>query len=89
MLVNDALADGLVAVAKVLTFALVSHLLGRPSEAGFLAEVRRERQHFSPHLPAQSEVNRRVRWLWAAPEIGHIARQGMAWLCRRRYGERG
>src|SRR5919201_6197866 len=80
VLVDDALADGSVAVprrpgpapacsdAEVLTLALVRHLLGRPSEAGFLAEVRRDWRHLFPVLPAQSEFNRRVRWLWGACE---------------------
>jgi hypothetical protein len=52
----------------VLTVATVRHLLGRRSEAGFLAEVRREWGHYFPALPAQSEFNRRVRWLWGAFE---------------------
>jgi hypothetical protein len=57
--------------AELLTVALVRHLLARPSEAGFLAEVRREREAHAlfPHLPAQSEFNRRVRWLWGAFEL--------------------
>ena len=54
--------------AEVLTIALVRHLLARPSEAGFLAEVRREWGALFPRLPAQSEFNRRVRWLWGAFE---------------------
>ena len=80
VLVDDALAGGPVALprrpgplpacsdAEVLTIALVRHLLGRPSEAGFLAEGRRDWRHYCPHLPAQSEFNRRVRWLWGAFE---------------------
>jgi hypothetical protein len=55
--------------AEVLTIALVRHLLGRPSEAGFLAEVARDWANLFPHLPAQSELNRRVRWLWGAFEL--------------------
>src|SRR5262245_21099670 len=57
--------------AEVLTVAVVRHLLGRPSEAeaGFLAEVRADWGHFFPVLPAQSEFNRRVRWLWGAFEL--------------------
>jgi hypothetical protein len=80
VLVDDALADGTVAVprrpgpapacsdAEVLTLALVRHLLARPSERAFLQEVRREWRHYFPRLPAQSEFNRRVRWLWGAWE---------------------
>jgi hypothetical protein len=55
--------------AEVLTLALVRHLLGRPSKRAFLAEVRRDWRHFFPVLPAQSEFNRRVRWLWGAFEL--------------------
>ena len=80
VLVDDALAGGAVPVtrrsgptpacadAEVLTVALVRHVLGRPSEAGFLAEVRRDWGPFFPVLPVQSEFNRRVRWLWGAFE---------------------
>ena len=54
VLVDDTVADGAVAIpprpgpvpacsdAEVLTVALVRHLLGRRSEAGWLAEVRRD-----------------------------------------------
>jgi hypothetical protein len=58
--------------AELLTITLVRHLLGRRSEAGFLAEVRRDWAALFPHLPHQSEVNRRVRWLWGAFEHLHI-----------------
>jgi hypothetical protein len=80
VLVDDAVASGAVAVpprpgppprcsdAEVLTVAVVRHLLGRPSERAFLAEVARDWGHFFPRLPAQSEFNRRVRWLWGAFE---------------------
>src|ERR671916_2623435 len=54
--------------AEVLTVALVRHVLGRRSEAGFLAEVRRDWAAYFPTLPVQSEFNRRVRWLWGAFE---------------------
>ncbi len=54
--------------AELLTIALVRHLLGRRSENGFLAEVRRDWPHLFPHLPDQPEVNRRTRWLWGAFE---------------------
>jgi Transposase DDE domain len=54
--------------AELVTIALVRHLLGRRSENGFLAEVRRDWPHLFPHLPDQPEVNRRTRWLWGAFE---------------------
>src|SRR5262245_23685684 len=81
VLVDDALASGAVPIpprpcpapactdAEVLTVALVRHLLGRPKEAAFLAEVRRDWAHYFPVLPHQSEFNRRVRWLWGAFEL--------------------
>jgi hypothetical protein len=80
VLVDDALASGVVAMprrpgpapacsdAEVLTVALVRHVLGRPSEAGFLAQVRADWAHYFPALPHQSEFNRRARWLWGAFE---------------------
>ncbi len=52
----------------MLAIALVRHLLGRRSEAGFLAEVARDWAHLFPALPQQSEANRRIRWLWGAFE---------------------
>jgi Transposase DDE domain len=55
--------------AEVLTIALVRHLLGRSSEAAWLGGVRRDWHAWFPHLPHQSEVNRRVRWLWGAFEL--------------------
>jgi hypothetical protein len=54
--------------AELVTIALVRHLLGRRSENGFLAEVRRDWPGLFPHLPDQPEVNRRTRWLWGAFE---------------------
>ena len=54
--------------AELLAIALVRHLLGRRSEAGFLAEVARDWGHLFPALPHQSEANRRTRWLWGAFE---------------------
>ena len=44
------------------------HLLARPSERAFLAEVRRDWAAYLPVLPSQSQFNRRVRWLWGAFE---------------------
>jgi hypothetical protein len=78
VLVDDALLTGIVPVprrpgpapacsdAEVLTIALVRHLLARPSDAAFLAEVRQDWAHSFPRLPVQSEFNRRVRGLWGA-----------------------
>jgi hypothetical protein len=54
--------------AELLAIALVRHLLGRRSEAGFLAEVARDWAHLFPQLPHQSEANRRTRWLRGAFE---------------------
>ena len=80
VLVDDAIADGEVTIpvrpgpvpacsdAELLTIALVQHLLGRRSEAGFLHEVGRDWAQLFPQLPHQSEANRRIRWLWAAFE---------------------
>jgi Transposase DDE domain len=87
VLVDDALRSGAVAVpprpgrppacsdAEVLTLAVARHLLARPSERGFLAEVRRDWAAYFPVLPAQSEFNRRLRWLWGAFEAlrRHVA----------------
>ena len=54
--------------AELLAIAEVRHLLGRRSEAGFLAEVARDWGHLFPVLPCQSEANRRTRWLWGTFE---------------------
>jgi Transposase DDE domain len=54
--------------AELLTIAVARHLLGRRSENGFLAEIRRDWLCLFPHLPDQPEVNRRTRWLWGAFE---------------------
>src|SRR5216683_2635286 len=80
VLVDDAITAGAIAIpprpgpapacsdAELLTIAMVRHLLGRRSEAGFLAEVARDWGHLFPVLPHQSEANRRIRWLWGAFE---------------------
>lgn len=80
VLVDDAITNGELDIpprpgptptcsdAELLTITLVRHLLGRRSEAGFLSEVHRDWPGLFPHLPHQSEVNRRVRWLWGAFE---------------------
>jgi hypothetical protein len=80
VLVDDAISSRAIAIparpgpapactdAELLAIALVRHLLGRRSEAGFLAEVARDWVHLFPRLPHQSEANRRIRWLWGAFE---------------------
>ena len=80
VLVDDAIGSRAIAIAsrpgpvpacsdaELLAIALVRHLLGRRSEAGFLAEVARDWAHLFPQLPHQSEANRRIRWLWGAFE---------------------
>ncbi|MGY1680058.1 transposase [Geodermatophilus sp. SYSU D01176] len=80
VLVDDAITAGEVTIparpgpppacsdAELLTIALVRHLLGRRSEAGFLGEVARDWAPLFPRLPHQSQANRRIRWLWAAFE---------------------
>src|SRR5215468_7057284 len=80
VLVDDAIGAGAVAIAarpgpapactdaELLAIALVRHLLGRRSEAGFLAEVARDWAHLFPRLLCQSQANRRIRWLWGAFE---------------------
>jgi hypothetical protein len=80
VLVDDAISAQAIAIpsrpgpapactdAELLAIALVRHLLGRRSEAGFLAEVARDWAHLFPKLPHQSEANRRIRWLWGAFE---------------------
>jgi hypothetical protein len=80
VVVDDAITAGSIAIpsrpgpvpggsdGELLTIALVRHLLGRRSEAGFLAEVARDWGQLFPVLPHQSEFNRRVRWLWGAFE---------------------
>src|SRR5512142_2995322 len=59
--------------AELLTIVMARHLLGRRSEAGFLAEVARDWSHLFPCLPHQSEANRRTRWLRGAFEQLRIA----------------
>ncbi|HET6189358.1 MAG TPA: transposase [Trebonia sp.] len=79
-LVDDAIKAGVLLIprrpgpapactdAELVTIGLVRHLLGRRSENGFLAEIRRDWPQLFPQLPHQSEVNRRTRWLWGAFE---------------------
>jgi hypothetical protein len=85
VLVHDLMLAGAVAVpgrpgpspacndAELLAITVVRHLLGRRSEAGFLAEVGRDWGHLFPALPHQSEANRRTRWLWGAFEQIRLA----------------
>lgn len=54
---------------EVLTFALARELLGYDSERRFRRLLRADWQHLFPHIPAQSELNRRTRWLWGALEL--------------------
>ena len=81
VLIDDLITAGVIAIpprpgpvpacsdAELLAVALVRHLLGRRSEAGFLAEVARDWAHLFPVLPHQSEANRRIRWLRGAFEL--------------------
>ena len=81
VLIDDLIMAGVIAIpprpgpvpacsdAELLALALVRHLLGRRSEAGFLAEVARDWAHLFPVLPHQSEANRRIRWLRGAFEL--------------------
>jgi len=97
VLIDDALRSGAVAIpprpgpapacsdAEVLTLALARHLLRRPSERAFLAEVRADWPHLFPRLPHQSEFNRRARWLWAAFEL--LRRHLLAAVPADRWGQ--
>src|SRR6266851_52854 len=90
VLVDDAITAGAIAIpprpgpapacsdAELLAIALVRHLLGRRSEAGFLAEVARDWAHLFPRLPHQSEANRRIRCpdQWTGPGNDLAARFG-------------
>jgi len=59
--------------AEIIAIVLVRHMLGRRSESGFLAEIRREWPQLFPSLPHPSEVNRRARWLYGAYEqVRHV-----------------
>lgn len=54
--------------AELVTLALAGEFLERRSERAWRAEVIANWGHLFPHVPAQSEWNRRVRWLWGAFE---------------------
>ena len=97
VLIDDLVADRIIAIpprpgsasacsdAELLAIAQVRHLLGRRSEAGFLAEVARDWAHLFPRLPHQSEANRRIRGLRGAFEQlrCHLARQVPADDCQQ------
>ncbi len=55
--------------SEVLTVTLARELLGYSSERRFRRVLRADWDHLFPHLPAQSELNRRTRWLWGALEL--------------------
>jgi IS5 family transposase len=71
--------------AELLAIVQVRHVLGRRSEAGFLAEVARDWAHLFPRLPHQSEASRRIRWLRGAFEQlrCHLAAQVPADDCQQ------
>jgi Transposase DDE domain len=54
--------------SEMLTFALARELLGYDSERRFRRVLNADWRHLFPHIPAQSEFNRRTRWLWGAFE---------------------
>lgn len=54
--------------AELVTLALAGVFLERRSERAWRAEVVANWAHLFPRVPAQSEWNRRVRWLWGAFE---------------------
>jgi hypothetical protein len=49
--------------SEVLTFAVAREVLGTTSERRFRRVLVRDWRHLFPHIPAQSELNRRTRWL--------------------------
>ncbi len=54
--------------SEILTFAVARDLLGYDSERRFRRLLKADWRHLFPHIPAQSELNRRTRWLWGAFE---------------------
>jgi hypothetical protein len=54
--------------SELLTFALARDLLGYDSERRFRRLLKADWRHLFPRIPAQSELNRRTRWLWGAFE---------------------
>jgi hypothetical protein len=63
--------------SEILTLAVGRELLGGRSERSFRRRVWWEWRHLFPHLPAQSELNRRTRWLHGAldPLRRHLVAQ--------------
>ncbi len=61
---------------EVLTFALARELLGYDAERRFRRVLRDDWRHLFPRIPAQSELNRRTRWLWGALE--HLRQHWLA-----------
>ena len=55
--------------SEVLTFAIARELLGYRAERQFRRVLLREWRHLFPHIAAQSELNRRTRWLHGALEL--------------------
>jgi Transposase DDE domain len=55
--------------SEVLTFAVARELLGETSERRFRRTLLRQWRHLFPQIPAQSELNRRTRWLSGALEL--------------------
>ena len=55
--------------SEVLTIAVARELLRGRSERSFLRTLQRDWPHLFPRLPAQSELNRRTRWLQGALEL--------------------
>jgi len=53
---------------ELLTLAVAREFLERRSERAWRAEVLADWRHLFPHVPKQSEWNRRTRWLWGAFE---------------------
>ena len=53
---------------ELITVGLAREFLERRSERAWRAEVLANWRHLFPHVPPQSEWNRRVRWLWGAFE---------------------
>ena len=53
---------------ELVALAVAREVLERRSERAWRAEVQTDWGHLFPRLPAQSEWNRRTRWLWGAGE---------------------